>query len=341
MAGTTRTTTPNRYVWLTWGVAPRCTAILHGRRRIQRYRSLTRLTDVALLSDPINSPRWPPESYLATTGDTNTTTATTLTRDRRTTNTNSKPQSPACLGTIKPDAPSRPKSPPSHKRGFEFSPPSLVLPFAAPVRTGTLPSRRRRKSRPQVPFRPHHSPTVPRRGSTAPKCRLALPLGASADALPKQGRSRSEVRRIACLAKHQQPAPTQPTHTTPTLFQWEFTAAAPANNTTRRSGLASGLSLFLRAWGEEAVNNKHTHPHRHFTIPPCDFPPERVLPFPISSILCFGPTPDNIYYFLYLWLRMTRRRHRARPSSVVSELSVWWTMTHMEPPTHHLTHLGI
>lgn len=283
--------------WLTWGVAPRCTAILQRRRRIQRYRSLTRLTDSSyptLLIHPDGrlSHTWPPRATpipppprcSPETGG----------RQIRIPN----PNLPPVLEPSNRTHPSVPKCPPSHKRGFEFSPPSL-----GPIslhRSGRKPSRADagENPAPKYPLRLHHSLTVPRRGATAPKCRLALPLAASTDALPKQGRSRSEVRRIACLAKHQQPAPTQPTHTTPTLSQWEFAAALPANNTTRRSGLASGLFALSAAWGEEAVNNKHTHPHRHFTIPPLDFPPERVLPFPtISSILFFVPTPDNIYYF--------------------------------------------
>lgn len=114
----------------------------------------------------------------------------------------------------------------------------------------------------------------------------------------------------------------------------------PFPRTTQRGGLASGLfALSARAWGEEAVNNKHTHPHRHFTIPPYDFPSERVLPFPISLQSCFLlPHPIIFIIFLYLWLRMTRRRHRAQPSSVVSESDDSHGAPHPLPP-HPLGHL--
>jgi hypothetical protein len=229
-----------------------CTAISHRRRRIQRYRSLTWLTDVSLLPDPINAPRWPPESYLATTGDTNTTTATTAhPRQEDDKYEFQTPISPPVLELSKRMHPSVPKVPRSHKRGFAFSP-VLGLPFRCTGPDGNPPEPTQAKIlSPKYPS----ARTTPQRylaeGATAPKCRRALSLGASADALPRQARSRSEVRRIACLAKQQQPAPTQPTHTTPTLFQWEFTAAAPA--TTQRGGLA--FALALSAHGEEAVNN--------------------------------------------------------------------------------------
>lgn len=164
MAGTTRTTTPNRYVWLTWGVAPRCTAILHGRRRIQRYRSLTRLTDVALLSDPINSPRWPPESYLATTGDTNTTTATTLTRDRRTTNTNSKPNLPPVLEPSNQTHPAVPKVHHRTNAGLSFLPRPCPL-FRCTGPDGNPPEPTQAKIPP-----PSTLPPAPQPNGTSPGC---------------------------------------------------------------------------------------------------------------------------------------------------------------------------
>jgi len=169
--------------------------------------------------------------------DTNTTTATTPTRDRRTTIRIPKP-------SLLADATTRAKSPSIAQRGFGVFPHplSLVLHFAAPVRTGTHPSRPSENPQSTPPPTLRHTGTSS--GSTAPKCRRRPLIGrinrrtAEARAVPIRGAE--DPRLLGTQHHHHPPTP----HSQ--AFQWDRIAAAPAQKITRRSGsLGSRFLLFV------------------------------------------------------------------------------------------------